>query len=129
MEAVKPGPSSGVAPTGRTDGPKVDVGSLGLNRAGVGGSLAVPLLDIRIERATPTLLSLEQAVAWIREKKPILWTGSIFSSASPSRVPSGVTIQRSWLRDLFSNSLPGAGVEIPDSALSEIVDLILPRWP
>jgi hypothetical protein len=77
----------------------------------------------RIERqAEPTLLSLEQAVEWIKQERPIVWLGSIFSVPEPSGLPSGFGITNS----LFSLLLQGA---IPQEQHDDLIRTLSPRWP
>lgn len=72
--------------------------------------------------AQPALLSLEQAVEWIKRERPILWFGSIFSVPEPSYFPSGISITNS----LFSLLLQGA---IPGEQHEDLISTLSPRWP
>jgi hypothetical protein len=72
----------------------------------------------------PVTLTLEQAVDWVRNKKPIPWVGSIFSVPAPSSLPSGAAISQM----LFDLLYPTGGE--PEAERSEIFwNKFLPSWP
>ena len=78
---------------------------------------------IRIERTPePAVLSLDQAIEWIKRERPLIWLGSIFSVPEPSGFPSGYTLTRSLLELLF-------GPEIPEANRDKIIATLLQRWP
>lgn len=78
---------------------------------------------IRIERTRePVVLSLDQAVEWIRKEKPLIWLGSIFSVPEPSGFPSGYALTKSLLELVFGDG-------VPEDRQNQIIDTVLPRWP
>ena len=87
--------------------------------------LLLPKPDIKIERSTdPSFLQLDAAVAWVKEHKPLLWVGSIFSVPEPSSFPSGYAITRS----LFDLIFPSRE-ELPETVRERIITELIPRWP
>lgn len=61
-------------------------------------------LERRIRRSAPKILNLEQTVGWIKEKKPLLWIGSVFSTPRPSAFPSGRALTISLLEIIFADA-------------------------
>jgi hypothetical protein len=79
--------------------------------------------DVKVERIDqPTVLSLDQAIEWIKREKPLLWLGSIFSTPEPAGFPSGFDITSS----LFSLILQGA---VPVEEHEKLIQQLAPRWP
>ena len=79
--------------------------------------------DARIERAKePVILSLEQAIEWIKEERPLIWLGSIFSVPEPSGFPSGFALTKSLLELIFINTMP-------EEQRDQLINTLLPRWP
>ena len=79
--------------------------------------------ELKIERLdNPIILSLEQAIDWVRREKPILWLGSIVSVPEPANFPSGFAITRS----LIGKVLAGA---VPEESYQSIVDGVAHSWP
>lgn len=78
---------------------------------------------LKIERLSrPNILSLDQAVDWIKKERPIIWSGSIFSCPEPSCFPSGQSITNSILSLILRGALP------PEHH-DEIVQELSPHWP
>jgi hypothetical protein len=81
--------------------------------------------DLCIARSVqPMTLTLDQAVEWVRRKRPALWVGSIFSVPEPSGFPSGYALTRSLLEMIFSPS-----DDVPELARSALIDGMIGRWP
>jgi SIR2-like domain len=78
---------------------------------------------IKVERVSkPNILSLEEAVNWIKKERPIIWSGSIFSCPDPSCFPSGLSITNSLLSLILRDSFP------PEH-LDRIVQALSYHWP
>src|SRR5262245_39936680 len=81
--------------------------------------------DIPIERSSsPTRLQLPEAANWIKENKPLLWVGSIFSVPEPSGLPSGYAISRSIFDLIFSPD-----TNIPENQREGLITTLLTKWP
>ena len=87
--------------------------------------LLLPRPDRLVERPSePTLLDLEDAVAWIKERRPLLWVGSIFSVPEPSGFPSGYAVTRSLFDLLFPSDS-----QRPEVLRDRMLNELIPRWP
>jgi len=81
--------------------------------------------DIPIERcANPARLELPEAASWIKENKPILWIGSIFSVPEPSGFPSGYAISRSLFDLIFPPSK-----DISEIDRERLISSLITKWP
>ncbi|MGA5134962.1 hypothetical protein ACPCTO_34785 [Streptomyces olivoreticuli] len=80
--------------------------------------------DREVERIpSPNKLEGEEAAAdWVREKKPLLWTGSVFSVPPPSGFPSGAAVTESLLQLLIPHNVQG-------KPRQELIWEMQPRWP
>ncbi|MBI2305388.1 MAG: hypothetical protein HYU86_11665 [Chloroflexi bacterium] len=67
-------------------------------------------------------MSLDQAVEWINNERPLLWTGSIFSVPAPSNFPSGAAITESLLEMVLPDTVAG-------KFRDQLIAALLPRWP
>lgn len=79
--------------------------------------------DVKVERIDqPNILSLDQAVEWVKREKPLLWLGSIFSVPEPAGFPSGFDITSS----IFSLILQST---VPVEEREKLIQRLAPRWP
>lgn len=86
-----------------------------------GGWILFRSPEVRVERTEkPSVLTLEQAVQWIKVNKPFIWQGSIFSV--PSGMPSGFALTQSVLRSLLPPPLP-------DALRETVVNDLFTKWP
>jgi hypothetical protein len=77
----------------------------------------------RIDRVhEPTILTLEQTIDWIKQERPLIWFGSIFSVPSPSGMPSGAALTESILNLVFKGALH-------KDQKDSIIRQLLPQWP
>lgn len=77
--------------------------------------------EVEVKRTeTPSILTLEQAVQWIRDNKPLIWSGSIVSV--PSGIPSGFALTQSVLDALFPPPFP-------DPFREKVVKQLATKWP
>lgn len=65
----------------------------------------------------PLYFTLDEAVSWIKNNKPILWIGSIFSVPQPSGLPSGAALTEA----IFDVILP------PDTLINQVTGEPLDR--
>jgi hypothetical protein len=87
--------------------------------------LLLPRVDLLVDRsAEPTILDLSAAVEWVKQNKPLLWVGSIFSVPQPSGFPSGYAITRS----LFDLIFPTES-RLPEDTHERFLSELTPRWP
>ena len=82
-------------------------------------------LDRAVKRnSNPRILTLEEAVEWIRSKHPIIWAGSALSVPEPSAFPSGYSLAHS----LFSLIVPQDG-KLPEAVRESFIARLTSGWP
>jgi SIR2-like protein len=67
----------------------------------------IPKPNLAVERTSaPSIVALDEAIAWIRQHRPIIWVGSALSVPEPTEMPSGRSLTESILRCLFPENTP-----------------------
>lgn len=90
-----------------------------------GGAILVQGFNRQVQRHhQPVVLTLNEAVDWIKRNKPILWVGSALSGPEPAGLPSGASITESILNALF----PLADAW-PEDVRSALFSTLARRWP
>ena len=74
--------------------------------------------------SAPALLTLDETVAWIRNEKPLLWIGSIFSVPKPSSFPSGYALSHSLARLVIPRD-----DRVPEHIQDAGIDDLIAKWP